>query len=195
MKKIKSVKLKKDIITPDGIIYAGTIGKQICEDYHFDNNYDNYYNQTDIEGKPDWFDISYEENYFKIDYKYNGFNKQLNGDGKMYNIMHNAREYHMRGRVGSQEYLEEKDEADIVFNYFSKLADYLNDKHGWKYKVGNPYFTLIASDFLLVSKISFIQSYELTFPCIKFCPFITIKELNETANPEMIERFIKLSGK
>lgn len=166
-KKIKSVKLKQDIRTPESFIPKGTNGKitkyadylggELCK---FTNCVTDAIYQCkirDAEDLPDWFEIEYEQEYFEV---------KPPLDENMF------------------------DKADIVLHYFAKLAEYLNGLKGWKYKIDSHYRTLhfldngnrLILDFWTVCR----------FPVTKFSPDLTIDDIKTHAKPEMIEAYIEI---
>ena len=195
MKKIKSVKLKQDIKTPEYFIPKGTIGKltkyadylggELCK---FTNGITDaicQYKLRDMQNMPDWFDITYEEDFFEVGDEKTSY--IILADGTIYNVSgHNTSQY-IQGNAGTKAEMEYRKMHNETMHYFRMLAEELNGD--WRYEVGKQYRILLYID----SEGLFLSGWqETTYPCIKFSYNITIDQITSRAKPEMLENYKRI---
>jgi hypothetical protein len=147
MKKIKSVKLKQDIKTPESFIPKGTIGKltkyadylggELCKFTNGITDVICQYKLRDMQYMPDWFDITYQEDFFEV-----GDEKTeyiILGDGTIYDFINNNTCHYIQGNAGTKAEMEYRKMHNETMHYFRKLAEELNGD--WRYEVGKVYNT------------------------------------------------------
>jgi hypothetical protein len=194
MKKIKSVKLKQDIKTPESFIPKGTIGKltkyadylggELCKFTNGITDVICQYKLRDMQYMPDWFDITYQEDFFEV-----GDEKTeyiILGDGTIYDFINNNTCHYIQGNAGTKAEMEYKRMHNETMHYFRKLAEELNGD--WQYEAGGTYKELFVNnnkDFQLIGCSN-------TYPCIKFSRKVTIDQITSRAKPEMLENYKKI---
>lgn len=187
MKKIKSVKLKKDYSTCEKFIPKGTELEQACSDAWSDDTGWLYYPIKTVKANPDFFDITYEEEWFEVgDEKAEYF---MDGDAFIHDGYRSteAKKYYIHGHAGTKAEMEYKRMHNETMHYFRKLAEELNGD--WRYEVGKQYRILLYID----SEGLFLSGWqETTYPCIKFSYNITIDQITSRAKPEMLENYKRI---
>ena len=137
MKKIKSVKLKKDYSTPSMFISAGEkLIKNNCCNWESDNF---VFGETYMEHYPDFFNITYEDEWFEV-----GDEKTeyiILGDGTIYDFINNNTCHYKQGNAGTKAEMEYRKMHNETMHYFRKLAEELNGD--WRYEVGKRYNELM----------------------------------------------------
>ena len=194
MKKIKSVKLKQDIKTPEYFIPKGTIGKltkyadylggELCK---FTNGITDaicQYKLRDMQDMPDWFDITYEEDFFEVGDEKTEF--IILCDGTIYDVSgHNTSQY-IQGNAGTKAEMEYRKMHNETMHYFRKLAEELNGE--WRYKVGEVYRTLLCSN----GGEFYLTLWQNLTCSIKFSDNITINQITARAKPQMLENYKRI---
>ena len=194
MKKIKSVKLKQDIKTPEYFIPKGTIGKltkyadylggELCKFTNGITDVICQYKLRDMQDMPDWFEITYEEDFFEVGDEKTSY--IILADGTIYNVSgHNTSQY-KQGNAGTKAEMEYKRMHNETMHYFRKLAEELNGD--WRYGVGENYNVLYSYKGI----ISFSISTDYRYPCIKFNPGLTTNQITSRAKPEMLENYKRI---
>jgi len=185
MKKIKSVKLKKDYSTCEKFIPKGTELEQACSDAWSDDTGWLYYPIKTVKANPDFFDITYEEDFFEVGDEKTSY--IILADGTIYNVSgHNTSQY-IQGNAGTKAEMEYRKMHNETMHYFRKLAEELNGD--WRYEVGKQYRILLYID----SEGLFLSGWqETTYPCIKFSYNITIDQITSRAKPEMLENYKRI---
>jgi hypothetical protein len=194
MKKIKSVKLKQDIKTPESFIPKGTIGKltkyadylggELCKFTNGITDVICQYKLRDMQYMPDWFDITYQEDFFEV-----GDEKTeyiILGDGTIYDFINNNTCHYIQGNAGTKAEMEYKRMHNETMHYFRKLAEELNGD--WQYEAGGTYKEL---------SVNYNKDFKLfgcsdIYPCIKFSRKVTIDQITSRAKPEMLENYKKI---
>jgi len=195
MKKIKSVKLKQDIKTPESFIPKGTIGKltkyadylggELCKFTNGITNVICQYKLRDMQYMPDWFDITYEEDFFEV-----GDEKTeyiILGDGTIYDFINNNTCHYIQGNAGTKAEMEYRKMHNETMHYFRKLAEELNGE--WRYEVGKRYRYLISQT---NGTLGFYPHADFIHNSIKFNPELTIDQITSRAKPEMLENYKKI---
>ncbi len=183
MKKIKSVKLKKDYSTPSIFIPAGTVLiKNTCCNWESDNF---VFGETYMEHYPDFFDITYEEDFFEVGDEKTSY--IILADGTIYNVSgHNTSQY-KQGNAGTKSEMEYRKMHNETMHYFRKLAEELNGD--WRYEAGKRYNELMLQPnktLGLYPHCDFIRN------SIKFNPELTIEQITSRAKPEMLENYKRI---
>ena len=187
MKKIKSVKLKKDYSTCEKFIPKGTELEQACSDAWSDDTGWLYYPIKTVKANPDFFDITYEEEWFEVgDEKAEYF---MDGDGFIHDGYRSteAKKYYIHGHAGTKAEMEYKRMHNETMHYFRKLAEELNGE--WRYEAGKRYRYLILQP---NGTLGFYPHADFIRNSIKFNPELTLDVIWSRAKPEMLENYKKI---